>query len=302
MKNWKLTVCTMAALAIASAVTGCGGSSAPTPPTTTTSGVQTQASEANEDEHHRHQHHGGVGMLIGMSLKELDLSADQTAAIEKIRADVRAKAEQPRAAGQELAAVLADGVAAGAVDRAKTDAAIDKLAAAADAMHSAMLDALNQLHGALNAQQRAALVDKLQAHFDKWKEAHGRDEADDHAQHPGHLAALTKELGLTPDQAEKIRASFREGSKPRPQEHEQHLQDHDHKDARDFLAAFATAFKADTFDAKSVGGGNAANAHMARWGATRMARFFEAAAPVLTPDQRAKLAGMIRDRTNRRDP
>jgi hypothetical protein len=33
---------------------------------------------------------------------------------------------------------------------------------------------------------------------------------------------------------------------------------------------------------------------MAKWGATRMERFLEAAAPVLTPDQRTTLADMLR--------
>ena len=61
-------------------------------------------------------------------------------------------------------------------------------------------------------------------------------------------------------------------------------------------AAIATAFKADTFDAKKVAGGKAADGHIAKWGATRRARFLEAAAPLLTPDQRTKLAQTIRDR------
>jgi hypothetical protein len=38
---------------------------------------------------------------------------------------------------------------------------------------------------------------------------------------------------------------------------------------------------------------------MARWGATRMERFYEAAAPILTPDQRTKLASEIREHANR---
>jgi hypothetical protein len=64
------------------------------------------------------------------------------------------------------------------------------------------------------------------------------------------------------------------------------------------MQAFAAAFKADTFDAHTLATENAANGHMARWGATRRARWLEAAAPVLTPDQRAKLSQSMRDRAS----
>ena len=41
-----------------------------------------------------------------MSLKELDLSAEQKATVEKIHADLHAKMEPPHAAGKELGATL----------------------------------------------------------------------------------------------------------------------------------------------------------------------------------------------------
>ena len=78
-------------------------------------------------------------------------------------------------------------------------------------------------------------------------------------------------------------------------------QNHAHKEVQDHLTAFAAAFKADTFDAKKLAGGKAANGHMAKWGATRMARFIEAAAPVLTPEQRTKLAEKIRAHAEKSD-
>ena len=238
------------------------------------------------------QHHGGVLGLIAASIKDLDLSADERANVEKIRADLLAKMEPARAAGKDLANTLADGVAAGAVDRAKADAAINKLVAQVQGLHDASITALNQLHAALNAQQRAKLVEGIQSHWEKWKEAHGRDEQDDKQHHSGYLLALVQEIGLTKEQAEKIKANFRDKMKASPQEHA-------HKEVQDHLQAFATAFKADTFDAKKLSGAKSANGHMARWGAARRARFLEAAAPVLTPEQRTKLAQMIRERANR---
>jgi Spy/CpxP family protein refolding chaperone len=231
-------------------------------------------------------------MLVAMSIKDLDLSADQKTAVEKVRSDLLAKMEPARAAGKDLANTLADGVAAGAVNRAKADAAVNKLVTQVQAIHDASLTALDQLHDALNAQQRAALVDALQAHWEKWKEAQGSEELDDHQHRPGHLLGLVRDLGLTKDQAEKIKAKFHDQMKGSPQ-------DRQHKEVSDHLTAFATAFKADKFSAKSLTKAKAANAHVARWGATRMERFLEAAAPVLTPDQRTKLAQHIREHADR---
>jgi Spy/CpxP family protein refolding chaperone len=251
-----------------------------------------QGAELGEGQEHREHHHGGVPALIVMSLKDLDLSADQRAVIDKMRTELIAKMEPAKAAGKEFADTLADGVAAGKVDRAKVDAAITKLATQAQGVHDASLTALDNLHAALDPQQRAKLVDEVLAHWEKWKEAQGRDEADDHQHRSGHLLALVRELGLTQEQADKIKASFRDKMKAAPQ-------DRAHKEVQDHLQALAVAFKADTFEAKKLTGAKAANGHMARWGATRMARFVEAATPILTPDQQAKFAQTIRDHADR---
>jgi Spy/CpxP family protein refolding chaperone len=254
-----------------------------------------QSAELAEGDEHRGQHHGGVLMLIAVSIKDLDLGPAERTTIEKIRADLLAKMEPARAAGRDLANTLADGVAVGAVDHAKADSAINKLVIQVQGLHDASVAALNQLHAALNAQQRAALIDDVQSHWEKWKEAHGRDEQDDHQHRSGYLLALVSQLGLTKEQGEKIKANFQERMKANPQEHL-------HKEVQDHLQAFASAFKGETFNAKSLTGAKAANGHMARWGATRRARFLEAAAPVLTPEQRTKLAQTIRDHANRVEP
>jgi Spy/CpxP family protein refolding chaperone len=253
-----------------------------------------QGAEMSEGQDHREQHHGGVLSLVVLTLKDLDLSADQQTAVDKIRIDLLASMEPARAAEKDFANTLADGVAAGKVDRAKADASIGKLVTKVQGVHDASLTALNQLHAALNPAQRAKLVDELHAHWEKWKEAQGKDEVDDKQHHAGHLLALVREVGLTQDQAEKIKASFKDKMKAGPQ-------DHAHREVQDHMTAFATAFKADAFDAKKLAGAKAADGHMARWGATRRARFLEAAAPVLTPDQRTKLAQTIRDHAAKSD-
>ena len=220
-----------------------------------------------------------------MSIRDLELSADQKATVEKIHSDLVEKMAPVRAADKELATVLADGVAAGAVDKAKADKAIEKLVAQAQKTREATVDALVRLHAALAPAQRAELIDKLKGHFEKWKAAHGEDESDDTHQ-AGHLLALVRDLSLTQDEATKIKAAFKaqmKGAKP----------DHEHKEVQDHMKAFDAAFKAEKFDPKLPSSATA-DKHMAKWGASRRAGFLEAAAPILTPDQRTKLAQMIR--------
>lgn len=276
---------------------------APTAPAAAVSGqpaspaLPPEQTEASEDRQH---HHGGVVALIAMSIQDLDLTADQKTKVEKIRTDLETKLEPARAAEQNLAGILADGVAAGAVDRTKADAAIDKIVAQAQTLHGATLDAMNKLHAALTPAQRTALVSKVQEHFEKWKEANGHE--DQEGQHrSGYILALVRDLNLTQDEAQQIKTNFRNliTSSAAPAKGKADIKDHEHKAVSDHLQAFAKAFAADKFDAHSLTGASAANGRMAQWGATRMARFFEAAAPVLTADQRTKLAQMIRDRANK---
>ena len=66
-----------------------------------------------------------------------------------------------------------------------------------------------------------------------------------------------------------------------------------------YIQAFATAFVADKFDVKSLATtATAAAGHVARHGGARLARFYEAVTPVLTPEQRAKLAAQLKERLN----
>jgi Spy/CpxP family protein refolding chaperone len=244
------------------------------------------SAESTDAAEHRHHHHGGIGMLIGMSVRDLDLSAEQKTAVEKIRTDMQPKMASARAASRDLSNLLADGVSAGSVDKAKVDKAIDKLVTQTRAMQAASQDALGKLHAVLTPPQRAALVDKLGENWEKWKAAHGQDEKEEKENKTGYLLSLVRELNLSQDEATKIKAAFQAKMKAAPQEHE-------HKEVQEHLQKFGTAFKADKFDPKAVSS-EKADAHMAKWGATRRAMFLEAAAPVLTADQRTKLADKIR--------
>jgi Spy/CpxP family protein refolding chaperone len=302
MKRHSLSLLTSLLLV---AAVGCGGSSpqtnspSGTPPTAQAQpaadqadavGLNTDDSTADLAEHHRHHHHGGFAMFIAMSLDSIGTTPDQQASIMKIQAEMHAKMEPAHDAEKQLLMVLADGVAAGQVDQAKADAAVQQLATASGGVHDAVADSLNALHQTLTPPQRQALVDKVESHFEVWHQANMPADAATRAKHGGHLAELSTALSLQPDQVEKIHAAYTAAMSSVPK--------FDRAEADAHLKAFAAAFTADTFDAHSLSTGGAVNAHMATWGATRMVRLYAAAAPVLTPEQRTKAADELRSNAN----
>jgi Spy/CpxP family protein refolding chaperone len=266
----------------AAALVGCAASTASHESTTVpVADVSAEEEEATAGlvDHHRHHHHGGVTLLVAMSLDTLGISPDQQAAVEKIRRDLHARMDPARAAEQNLLNTLADGLAGGAIDLAKVDAAIGQLSNAAAGIYEASADALNQLHAVLTPPQRIALVDKLEAHWSVWQKANG-EEGD-------QLAELASELDLAPGQVDRIRASLPMGMKVVPR--------FDAAEVSAYIQAFGDAFKAPTFDARTLASGGAAAAHMVGWGGAHMAHLVESVSPVLTPDQRAKFAQRLRE-------
>jgi Spy/CpxP family protein refolding chaperone len=256
-----------------------GGSST----STSTPADDQAASELKE--HHRHHHHGGVTQFIAMSLDTLGADDAKRPQVEKLQSDLRAQMAPARAAEQSLQLTLADGIAAGTVDTVKVDAAIETLTTAANASQAAGFDTLNKLHAILSPQERAALVDKVQAHWEVWRQVN-HEEVPGGRERGGRLAELTEEVSLAPDQVTKISAALHtamagSSGKFDPKQGEAHVQ------------AFSTAFAGDSFDAKSVTSNS--NARLANRGATRMALFYETVTPLLTPAQRTKLAAELRE-------
>jgi Spy/CpxP family protein refolding chaperone len=278
------------ALLIAAGAVGCGSSAASNHPVSNATPAATPEDEevsAGLSEHHRHHHHGGVTLLIALSIDTLGISPEQRAAVEKIKDDLHARMEPARATEQLLHSLLADGIAAGAVDHAKVDAALAQVIAAAGAVHDATTDALNQLHAALTPLQRATLGDKVEAHWEVWQRANAEEQKDSTGQprKDGQLARLAGEIGLTQNQLDRIHASLAGVIAPR----------FDSQEISAHVRAFGDAFRADTFDAKTLTTGTGADAHLAGLGAARMVRFYEAVDPVLTADQRSTLAGILRE-------
>ena len=239
-------------------------------------------------EHHRHHHRGGVTQLIAMSLDTLGADDASRPQIEKLQTDLYVCMVPAGEIEKRLLLALADGVAAGTIATAEVDAAIEQRNIAAAAAHDCSMDTLNRLHALLSPMERAALVDKVQAHWEAWRQVNHEAEAGGR-ERGGRLAELAQELSLTADQVEKISASLRAARAGR-------AGTFDPKKAEAHVQSFATAFVGESFDAKSVSMN--ANAHLATQGGRRMARFYEAVTPLLTPEQRTKLAEHLRERAS----
>jgi len=275
---------------------GCAETATPAQsPTTTTEGVASAGSMEDDQAtvelkaHHRH-HHGGFAGFVLAAVETVGATPDQDAAIEKVKADFKARTEPVRVANGALMNVLADGIAAGNIDQAKVDAAVAAVSAAAGQVHGATADALNALHNVLTAEQRVALVDKVEAHWSLWKDSNAGDQGHDNARPEGHIAQLATEIGLTGDQVDKVRANLGGVASARTA--------FDPAAAEAHAKAFATAFVLPTFDAKTLVTADPANTHIAAWGAARMVRFYQALSPVLTADQRTKVSASLREHAN----
>jgi Spy/CpxP family protein refolding chaperone len=271
----------------AGATLGCGGAAASQPPAATAAPASSDDEvTAGLMEHHRHHHHGGVTLFLAMSLDTLGVSPEQRAAVERIRTELHASMEPAHVAEQNLVSVLADGLAAGAIDAAKVEAAIAQLSTAAAAVQDAPATALDELHGLLTPAQRAALADKVEAHWAVWQKANAEESVQAKPE-GGHVAALAVDLDLTKDQVDTIRARLADGMKAMPPLDPQTITAHLHR--------FGEAFRAEQLDARALTAASSANAHLAAWGAAQMARLVEAASPVLTPEQRAAFAQRLRE-------
>lgn len=235
-------------------------------------------------EHHRYHHHGGVTLFIAMSLDTLGVSAERRERVEKIRVDLHQRMQPALTAEQNLVQALADGLSHSNLDQGKVDAAVAQVASAAALVRDASADALNELHAALTPSERAALVQKVEAHWAVWQRSNAEESSPEQAD-DGHLAALTRDLQLSPEQRSTARANLDAGLKAVPRV--------DPKQVAAQLAAFGTAFQNETFNAKGTGAAaNVENvdARLATWGAAYLAHLVEAVAPVLLPQQRDQLA------------
>jgi Spy/CpxP family protein refolding chaperone len=236
----------------------------------------------------KHPHHGrGMAQLFVASLAKLDLKGEQKAAVDAAVADLEQQGAQHGDAGKQLVGDIADGVIAGKIDHAKTDADIKKLVDAVTATKAGVQDAVNKLHKALDPTQRKKLVEEMRARGEEMH-AKGEQKTEEDPAHEAHMKMLSETLGLSPDQVEKVKAKTKGIMKTQMVAMKANMgamQKH--------MKAIGDAFETDKFDAKKAGVGEHAG-DMAKTMAKHRIAFVEAVLSVLTPEQRAKFAEHLR--------
>jgi Spy/CpxP family protein refolding chaperone len=260
---------------------GCAANSATGRPGTGASGVK-EVDDAETDalrEHHRY-HHGGETLFLAMGLDTLGVSAEQQTAVDKIRADLRAAMAPVRAAEQRLLETLGTGLSRGQIDVPSVNASVLDVSSAAQSARDASATSLDELHAVLTPPQRAALADKVESHWAVWRAENAEARGQTGGATRGHLAALSTELELSPDQEQRIRTALAGEWRDEPP--------FDLERAGTRVHALAEAFRLEQFEARTVEQGAASG--MAGWGAAHLARVVEAMNPVLTPEQRDHLA------------
>ncbi len=235
-------------------------------------------------EHHRHHHLGGVTQFVAMSLDTLGADSAKRPQIEKIQTSLYACMAPAAEVQNKVLLMLADGVAAGAIDKSKVNTTIAQLKTTPN-VHECSADALNQLHALLSPAERTALADKVQAHWEVWQQSNHDVDARAHELQE-QVSELTHELNLTPDQVEKITTALRTALSGLASKF-------DHKQGEAHQESFAKTFVAESFDAKSIAA--VAHGQVAIHGTERMALFYQTLAPLLTPAQRSTLAEHLRE-------
>ncbi len=236
--------------------------------------------------HHRHHHQGFAGFLIS-AVETVGIGPDQQTAVDAARKEFHQKTKPLHEAEKALRDVVADGVAAGTLDKAKVDAAVAKSATAATAAQAATVELLDKLHATLRPEQRAALVDKVDAHWSAWRETN--EKGTEGGKPDRHLKHIAKELNLTKDQVDKVHAALEASNKDIKKPF-------DPAATEAYIKAFDAAFVADKFDGKKLPAAGPDSARIVTWGADRMTAFYSALTAVLTPAERTTVADKLRKR------
>lgn len=269
----------------AAAASGCSASSAAGNPGETASEVAAR---------------GGPQVALAHALERLSVRPAQRAEVDALQRELSAASAPAREATRLVMLAVADGVAAGRIDRRVVDPAIEAVATAAGSAKAGTQQVLGRLHATLDAAQRKLLVDAMR---EELAARHGGgDVAEEHAErHPGggwkggggHLRVIADAIGLSADQRDAIRdrlvAERPEGS-PDRRAHRGEM--------RARLEEAAAAFVSETFDPRALEAASPP-ADRARRMPERMVHLAEVALPLLTAEQRQKLAGYLRDRAAR---
>ncbi len=239
-------------------------------------------------EHHRHHHLGGITQFIALSLDTLGEEDAKRPQVEELQRELYECMAPAREIKATLLRAMADDIAAGTVDTTKVEARVVQLDAAV-AAQECRGEAMDRLHEILSPVERAALVDKVDAHWAVWRNVNDQGEGGGQRQ-VRRLSALVEELSLTTEQVDKISDALKSSFASKSGKFERDK-------AAAQVRAFTDSFVKESFDAKTVTG--EINPHLATYGSRRMALFYASVTPALSQEQRVKLSAYVREHADR---
>lgn len=222
---------------------------------------------------------------IADAFAEVPLRPAQRTEIASLVSAANDRHVKAQPAHKDVMLALADQVEKGNIDEAALQTKIDAAKAQMTSVAAEDRKAVQRVHDMLDADQRTALVDALEA---KRHERFGSHEGQHEGRmgHMGGFGMMGKELNLSADQKAKIHEAMQADMKS-------YKAQGDVKHERGQHANPFDAFKADTFDVEKAFPAHEGDRMMG--GAIHFAKV---AVPILTHEQRTTAAKILRDRAD----
>lgn len=231
--------------------------------------------------------HRGPGYHMFRQIEQLDLRDAQRESLAEVEQNLAADLAPHRETIRQVAATLAAGVESGKLDPEVAAAQKAALTAAAADARASFVTAMNDVHDALDQDQRAELVAQLRARHER------RGDQQDEAHRQAGMARFATELGLTEEQKRAIHEAVRDGAEKMFPDRKARREAWEAK-----MKSLGEAFVRDDFDAEDFDLAEGADQAIAHF--TEIAeRAVDVSGKVLGPSQRIALASLIRDRANR---
>jgi hypothetical protein len=221
-------------------------------------------------------------------LSELDLRDAQREALADVELNLAADLAPHRETIRQVAETLAAAVEDGKLDPEEAGFQRAALTAALEDANASFALAMNEVHDALDADQRAEIVARLRAKHEARRAKAAEAQGD--AEHKGSLAKLVAAISLTPEQQRAIHDAVRTSVDKAFPERQARREEWEKK-----TKALAEAFVRDDFDAEDHDmSGHAADAIASFTNVAETA--IDVSGKVLGDSQREALATMIRER------
>jgi Spy/CpxP family protein refolding chaperone len=241
--------------------------------------AEAQAAPAASPEHR-------PGYQMFRRIEALDLRPAQRAALAEVEQNLAAELAPHRATMKSLANAMADSIESGTIDEEQSARQKEALLGVLADARAATTTAMNDVHDALDPDQRVALVAQLRAEHEARKAG-----KIDHDHSP--IARLAVQLGLSEDQKQALHEAVQKGADELVPSRRERREAHEAK-----MRALGDAFVSDAFDAADFDLASGAEDAIALF-TEASTRAVEVSNRVLSSGQRRMLAEMLRARAEK---